>query len=203
MGLATFPSLVGLTFPVNKTPQWKTDFQRSFSGKVTTLARYSYPIYKWELAYEVLRADAANLEFQTLLAFYNRVNARANPWLFTDPDDRQVTAQEFGTGDGATTEFQLLRAITGSGANVWLDPVFGPLTWTIYDNGVALSSPADYSVSATGLVTFTAAPAAGHALTWTGTYAWVCRFGEDSATFAQFAHNFWENKKITFDSEKV
>jgi uncharacterized protein (TIGR02217 family) len=203
MTLLTFPALPGVIYPVTKTPQWKTDFQRSFSGKVSTLARYSYPLYRWELGYDFLRTAAAKLEYQTLLAFYNRVNGRAIPWKFVDPDDGSVTTQSFGTGDGATTEFQLLRSITGTGANIWLDPVFAPLTSTIYDNGSALSTPANYSINATGLVTFAVAPVAGHALTWTGTFAWICRFAEDSATFEQFTYNLWELKKIAFDSEKI
>jgi hypothetical protein len=42
---------------------------------------------------------------------------------------------------------------------------------------------------------------AGHALTWTGTYAWYCRFDEDVNTFEKFAYNLYELKKLKFSTE--
>jgi hypothetical protein len=45
--------------------------------------------------------------------------------------------------------------------------------------GVVQTNPANYSISATGLVTFTSRPGAA-ALTWTGTYYWRVRFDQDT-----------------------
>lgn len=201
MPLRLFPALPGLVYPVRKAPQWSTSSVRSVSGRKTTLAWYSYPYYRFEVAYSFLRADDVNKEWQELVAFYNLANGAANLFRFNDPDDDTVTAGQFGTGDGATTEFQLLRTLTGTSFS-WTDPVFDVDVTEIKAAGVTVN-PADYTVGDTGIVTFDAAPAAGAALTWTGTFDWLVRFDEDVATFEQFAQSFWELKTLKFSSEKL
>ncbi len=202
MTVPTFPSLIGVGWPVVRMPEWDTDVQVSLTGKRTTLGRRSYPIYRYELPYNVLRADA-NIEWQTLVAFYNSVGGRRDLFAYNDPSDNSVTTMSFGAGDGATRAFQLTRALTGTGVS-WVDPVFAPTgTPSIFVAGVLKSTPADYTISATGLVTFTAAPVGGAALTWTGTYNWLCRFDDDSQSFEQFLNLFWRLGKIRFSTEKL
>ena len=199
MTAPTFPVLK-LAWPVVRTPQWDTDVQVSIAGKRTAYARRAFPIYVYELKFNVLRADA-NLEWQTLFAFYNSVLGRANLFIYNDPADGTASATSFGTGDGATTAFQLTRPIVGTGVS-WVDPVFCPTgTPQIFIAGVLQSTPTNYSISATGLVTFTSAPAAAAALTWTGTYGWFCRFDEDSEPFENFMYQFWRLGKVKFSTE--
>ena len=52
----------------------------------------------------------------------------------------------------------------------------------------------------TGLVVFNSPPAYGAALTWTGTFNWLCRFDDDSVEFNKFADQYWELQKLTFTS---
>lgn len=201
MTIPVFPSLVGVTYPVGRSPNWNTDIQRTVTGKRTALANFSYPIWAYELSYDVLRSDITNLEWQTLLAFYNLNYGPANVWQFTDPDDGSVTAQAFGQGDGVTTAFQLVRTMQGLASNQFVEPVWAPTgTPSISVAGVHVTA---LTISATGLVTFNVAPANGAALTWTGTFNWLCRFDGDKMDFSKFAKNFWDAKKITFSTEKL
>lgn len=201
MPLHLYPALPGVIFPTKKTPSWATDTHRSVSGRRSTLAWYSYPIYEFEVSYSFLRATAAHPEQQELMAFYNTVNGRANLFRYNDPSDNTVTANSIGQGDGVTTAFQLLRTMTGISVS-WNDPVFHPTAQALYDNAV-LVNPANYTVGSTGIITFNVAPLAGHALTWTGTFDWLVRFDEDLASFDQFMQYLWENKSVKFSSEKV
>jgi hypothetical protein len=50
------------------------------------------------------------------------------------------------------------------------------------------------------LVTFTTAPASGAALTWSGYYAFLCRFDDDVLDFEQFMSKLWEAKQVKFRS---
>ena len=52
-------------------------------------------------------------------------------------------------------------------------------------------------------VTISPAPAAGAALSWTGTYFWLCRFDEDSLEFSNFMYLFWELKKCSFTTIRL
>lgn len=62
----------------------------------------------------------------------------------------------------------------------------------------ALTDAADYSVSASGLVTFAAPPAAAAALTWSGSYFWRCRFTMPQLELQKFLSTFWEAGKVEF-----
>lgn len=202
MTLRLFPALAGVNYPVKKTPNWSTDVQTSVSGKIVALSRWTYPRYSIELGYDFLRSDNAFQEYQDLVAFFNLAGGRANMFRFNDPDDNAVTNQGFGAGDGVTQAFQLTRS-RGGFLFSWVDPVFYPVTAQIYANSILLTLGVDYTISTTGLVTFTVVPAVGVPLMWTGTFNWLCRFDEDSSTFEQFTFNLFENKKVLFTSEKI
>ena len=79
-----------------------------------------------------------------------------------DPAD-----QELGTGDGVTTEFQLVKRY-GSGAQFYDRPIEKPVDGAvrIAVDGSELALTTDFTVDAqTGVVTFVTAPANGAAIT--------------------------------------
>ncbi len=201
MTVPAYPTLAGLYYPILRTPEWDTDVQISISGKRTAFARRAFPRYRYELTYTVLRTAAAQLEFQTLLAFYNMVNGRSGLFTYVDSDDGTATTQPFGTGDGATTQFQLVRTLTGTGSYSFVLPVYYIITSTIFKNASPLATPADYTINTTGMVTFTVAPSIADALTWTGTFGFYCRFDDDTLQFEKFLYNMYEVKKVRFSTE--
>jgi uncharacterized protein (TIGR02217 family) len=88
---------------------------------------------------------------------------------------------QFGTGDGATTIFGLYKTYSSGGVTRTrriVKPVAG--TVTIYKNGVLQTLTTDYSIDySTGIVTFTAAPAAAAVLGCKGQFDVPCFFGSD------------------------
>ncbi len=132
MSTQIFPSLPGLGWSVKRTPQWKTRVQESISGKETRIADWSFPRWQWELTFEFLRQAGANQqaqsfagqtysEFQLLAGFFNARQGMFDSFLYQDADDNAVTGQQFGTGDGTTTVFQLARAFGG-----FVEPILAP-----------------------------------------------------------------------------
>jgi len=199
MSQAVYPVLPGLTYGVIKSPTFSTRVQTAVSGKELRAAFWATPIWYYTLVYEFLRNTAAFNELQTLLGFFNARQGKFDSFLLSDPDDNAVTAQLFGTGDGATTAFQLARSYGG-----FLEPVKDLNgTAAIYNAGVLQVVTTNYTISATGLVTFVTAPASGHALTWTGSYYWRCRFDLDSVDFNKFMATFWEVKQVNLVSLHV
>jgi len=104
----------------------------------------------------------------------------------------------FGAGDGSTKVFQLSRAF-GAGGFTFVEPVQNlngaP---SIYVGGVLKNAGTDYTISSTGLVTFSSAPANAVALTWTGGYYYRCRFLQDELDLSRFLQGLWEAKKVEF-----
>lgn len=201
-----FPALPGLRWGVQKIPQFNTIVQKAVGGREVRASLQPLPIWRWILSYEFLRegvdpAGAQLSEWTQLAGFFTARQGRFDSFLFEDPYDKTVAdtvaaRQNFGTGDGVTKSFQIGRAI-GSGL---FEPLFN-LNGApkVYVAGVLKAVPADYTVNSTGLVTFAAAPALGAALTWSGAYYFRVRFGEDSATYENFALLFWRNQQVILE----
>lgn len=191
MGNAVFPTLPGLAWGQMKTPMWKTDVKESVSGMEFRAALMTYPRYRVTMSYEVLRADSFNAELQQLIGFFNQRRGSFDSFLWTDPDDNQVTNASFGTGDGTTKTFNLSR-LYGGFAEPVIDLNGAPV---IKVNGTTQATPAQYTI-ANGKVTFVTAPANGAALTWTGSYYRRVRFMRDEADFEKFLQDLWSSKKV-------
>lgn len=192
MSDAVLPAYPGFRLDVEKTPTWSTKFARAVSARERRTSLRVYPIYELEFSVEVLRDVPGTDEAKNLLGFFNLRAGGFDSFRYADPDDYAVTDQQFGIRDGATTQFQLVRAYGG-----FVEPVQNVNVLTnIKSDNVALATPADYTISSTGLVTLAAAGTAGHVLTWTGTYHWRVRFQEDRLPFKKMFVSLWELKKL-------
>lgn len=195
MSNAVFPTLIGLGWPVKKTPTWNTIQQRAASGQEVRVALQSYPLYAFELIFNVLKSADSNTDFQALIDFYNARQGAYDDFLFDDKSDDSIPASspsQFGTGDGTTTSWQLTRAISSMG---FIEPVMNlngaPV---IYVNGSVQAS--GYTISSSGVITFTAAPSNGATLSWSGSYYFRCRFVNDTEDFDEFLSNYWRAQKV-------
>jgi uncharacterized protein (TIGR02217 family) len=198
MSNAVFPHMPGIKWGGTKTPIWSTKVQKAASGRELRAAYYSYPLWKFSLSYEVLRSGA-QAELQALVGFFNARQGSFDSFCYPDPEDNTATGQQFGVTVAGQTQYQLVRAYGGH-----VEPVLAlngaP---AIYVNGVLKTPGTDYTVSSLGLVTFTAPPAAGQALTWSGGFYYRVRFLQDSADFERFLHQLWSLKKIEFQTVKA
>ncbi len=187
------------TWPIKKTPSYKTIIQTPASNRGE--ARFSltpWPIWLFEYDFSYLKGDigVASSALQNLVGFFGAVQGSFASWLFMDKWDNAVTQAYFGTGDGSTTVFQLSRNIAG------MTDVIQNISGipALFANGAAIATSA-YSISSTGVVTFTSAPAAGAVLQWTGNFFFRCRFEEDDlADLDEFMYQLWELKSLKFRS---
>jgi hypothetical protein len=104
------------------------------------------------------------------------------------------------TGDGTSTQFQLARQIGAGGWDVIQNNNGNPTSVRV--NGTPTGA---YSLSSTGVVTFSSAPASSANLTWAGDIYFLCRFTDDSlADLARTGFNatsaLWSVSNIKFES---
>jgi uncharacterized protein (TIGR02217 family) len=204
MSSAIFPTLVGLAMTWKRAPVWNTKILESASGKESRTTFYSWPRYIYTGSYDVLIGQTASPGAATangwaiLNDFFNARSGAFDDFLLDDTDYNTETAQNFGTGTGAATQFQLVGSL-GTDTEPIQD-LNGAIQ--VFDNAVLVSG-ANYSVGATGIVTFTTPPVSGHALTWTGSFYRRVRFLQDTLEFEKFAKNFWLLKQIQLKSIKL
>jgi hypothetical protein len=232
MTYPSFPMLAGMEFPVKRSPVASSLRQKAISGRETFQPLWTAPLYKYEVSFALLREAAAFAEWQELQGFWNTVMfAPGGIFQFDDPNDNFASVQPFGTGDGSTTAFRLVRALGGFSEPVF-NPTPGPAAPSVLlDYGNCTTSPsvtldygnctagpsggvddgycstmqvfvggllANYAVGTGGIVTIAPAPASGAPLVWSGPYAWLCRFDEDTLEFSNFMYLYWELKKCDF-----
>lgn len=207
MSTQVLPSLPGLGWDVIRTPMWRNTIQDAYSGAETAVAYWSYPKWKWQLNYNVLRQGAigagAFTEMTQLLGFFNKMMGRFDSWLYQDADDNTATGQGIGTGNGSATDFLLVRDYGG-----FVEPIFAPnVVSAVYANGV-LVNPATYTVNAwdspkPGYITFNTPPANAAVITADFTFYFPCRFLSDEMDFTKFMKALFSNKGVEFTSIKL
>jgi uncharacterized protein (TIGR02217 family) len=214
-GVAYFgaTAVPGIGWSITRTPIFQTRIQRAVSGRELRALDYPYPLWQWELLFNVLRDNPA-IGFDELrsgaMGFFMLCQGAFGSFLFGDPDDFRVYGQPIGTGDGSTTAFQLIRTFgTGLPGGGFVEPIQAPnLTATapsptVYLNGV-VQSPSAYSISAaTGILTFVTAPGATVPISVDISFYFRCRFVDDSYSFENFMYRLWQLKKLTFISTRT
>ena len=196
MSNLVFPTLLGTDIAVKRTPLWATDVQAAASGKELRVQWYSSPRWKYDIPLNFARvsgfsAQTPSNEMAAVNSLFSSVQGCWDTFLYTDPYSNTASATPFGTGNGSATTFQLLD-IEGF-------PIYDLNgSASIYVGGV-LTTPASI---VSGLVTFSAAPANGAALTWSGGYYRRVRFDMDEFEMEQLVNLCWGKGSIKLISVK-
>jgi hypothetical protein len=220
-GLPVFPILPGQSIVATKAPLWSTEVIRSASGRERRTSYWAYPLWQFEVSYEVIRKRPTLDELSILFEFFNTMKGQFGAFLFLDPADNAIPTsmildasgnpitdasgaplqdasglqlgQQFGTGDGTTKVFYLTRPIL-----TFTEPIYAAFQPSILDNGALVASSAYTLVG--GQITFTTAPASGHVLAWAGYYYFGCRFLQDDLTAEQMVSQLYSGKSLKFTS---
>ncbi|MEQ8307999.1 MAG: DUF2460 domain-containing protein [Hoeflea sp.] len=114
--------------------------------------------------YDVSHGIKDKLQLSELRSFFYARRGRAYSFRFKDHGDYEIFNQNIGIGDGATTEFQLIKSYDPGiyqYDRIITKPEEGSLD-PIQVDGTPLVEDSDYEVDyATGMVTFSVAPGVG------------------------------------------
>ena len=151
-------------------PERRTQIVELASGDEERNASWANSRRRYDVAYGIRRAD----DLAVVVAFFEARNGRLHGFRWKDWADWKsclpsgtpaATNQSIGTGDGATTDFQLVK-VYGSGSQSWTRTITKPVASTVKVAIDGTEQTSGWSVdTTTGIVTFTSAPAAGAAIT--------------------------------------
>lgn len=177
-----------------KTPNYNTKKAKTAAGYVSTVAAKPYPTWDFNVDFENMLGNEASITdpYPLLLGLFMQTNGAAGAWYYPspDPNDSTVTQQTScmldvtaasttpmaQVGNGVSKQFQCARIIGRAG----IDILQNVSVSDVYVNGVLKSEGTDYSVSATGVITFVVAPANNASLEWDGTFMYLCMFDDDT-----------------------
>ncbi len=205
-----FPSLPGLKWSQTKVPIFATRIQISASGRESRVPLFVYPLYQFNLAYELLRDTAGHNELKSLMGFYLQRGGASEDFLYIDISDNYVLAGLIGVGDGNNNQFQMVRSYGG-----FYEPRYdiqannATVPTKIYVNGNEQANNT-YSISylRSGILSFNSNPIG--AITGDFAFYYRVRFieysedrtspGGSSDGFSQFMKNLWEAKTVSLVS---
>lgn len=195
-----FPTLPGLTWDQQKVPIFKTLSHRAISGSEKRLSFYQYPLYQYNLSFNLLRDAAAYNELKTLLGFYLSRYGSWDDFLYLDPSDN-LAVNETLTAISSKS-YQLSRTYGGFKENCYdiLSPSSPLPIREIYDNAVKLDPATKYTVNnTTGVVTLTDTPTTPV----TANFSFYHRvrfieYGEGDEGFNNFMYQLFELKTLSF-----
>jgi uncharacterized protein (TIGR02217 family) len=158
-------------------PEFSTEVVMLNSGYEQRNQNWTYPRERWQVAYGVRTKS----QLDALREFFYARRGMAYGFRFKSHDDYEASDVEIGTGDGTTSEFQLIKTYTSG--NYTMDrkitkPVSG--TVSIYIDSALQSSPGDYTIDlTTGIVDFLVAPGSGEVVMATFEFDIPMRFDTD------------------------
>jgi len=151
-------------------PERRTQIVELASGDEERNASWANSRRRYDAAYGIRRTD----DLAAVVAFFEARNGRLYGFRWKDWADYKsclpsgtpaATDQAIGTGDSATTDFQLVK-VYASGAQTWIRTISKPVAGTVRIAIDGVDQASGWSVdTTTGVVTFTTAPANGAAIT--------------------------------------
>lgn len=162
-------------------PAYSTDIVMTQGGYEQRNINWAQARTRYNVAYGVRTQP----QLDALIAFFRARKGRASGFRFKDWTDFSAVNQLIGTGDGSTTQFQLVKHYDSGGVTetrIISKPVSG--TVAIYFDE-AVQSGSSYSVDiTTGRVTFVTAPSADVEITADFEFDVPVRFDTDRLSAA-------------------
>lgn len=193
---------MGQGWSVNKRPSFSTRVATHISGREVRAPFFSHPLYEFELTFDGLDSNGSfpglgPNSFQSLIGLYLQCQGSCGTFLYTDPTDCSVTAQQVGTGTGSQAVFVFQRP---------LGSVVEPVSYVtsvsnVYLNGVI--QPSGWSLTQPRTLIFTSPPGNGTTVSATFNYAFECRFLDDQVDFENFMSGLWKVESLKFRSVKA
>jgi uncharacterized protein (TIGR02217 family) len=146
--------------------RYQTDITVGRNGQEVRNALWQDPLYSYSLSHSIKTYD----HIETLETLFHAVKGREQSFLVLDQGDFEAPRQTIGTGDGADTTFQLVKAYTHGVIGTYTRNITKPKALEgaggvrIWVNNVELATSAFSFSSSTGIVTLSAAPTLGHAV---------------------------------------
>lgn len=159
-------------------PEFQTDIKNAQNGREYRNGDWAICRHKYTCPFLNISNDA----YLSIKEVFLVVRGRLHTFLHRDWGDYTATNENFGTGDGTTTMFQLQKTSTVGSATYdrVITKPFGEITVKV--NGVITGFyTADFN---TGLITFNTPPSTGSHLTWTGEFDVQVRFDIDFLPFS-------------------
>ncbi len=165
-------------------PAFKNIIAEAISGHEQRFAQWTKCRGVGDLSWGLQTSSDLTGDYAAILHMWRAHFGSLYPFRFKDWSDYQCDDEVFATGDGSTVDFQLTKTydpslilLNSAGSLFYVRTITLLATVPVIKvDGVTKTVVTDYTISSTGLVTFTSAPANDKHITWTGEFDVPVRF---------------------------
>lgn len=169
-------------------PSFKNVIQEAISGNEQRFAQWTKCRGTGDLSYGLMESADPAGDFAAILAMWRAHFGSLYPFRFKDWSDYTAEDELFGVGDDITLTFQLVKTydpsqilLNSAGSLFYVRTISLLATEPVIKvDGSTKTLTTDYTISSSGMVTFTSPPAVGKDVTWTGEFDVPVRFDTDS-----------------------
>jgi len=191
---AILPQLRGLKADRDISAEFATIVQRAASGRRAAMGQRFFPVHRFSLKYEFLRASASSPDVQTLRGFFLARRGPLEPFYLKDPDRCTVTAQAVGVGATGVTTYPLIYTEGGAVDRVGAVDNTGTAPIALV-NGTPVSA----TFTRDQLVLASAATP-GATVAWTGNYFFHVAFADDTLTLTRFMKQLYSASGVSVET---
>lgn len=179
-------------------PEFSTDIVITHSGHEQRNSNWAEARLRFNVAYGVRSAE----QLAEVVAFFRARKGQAEGFRYKDWGDYQGVAEVIGTGNGSSTQFQLVKHYV-SGATQKQRLIAKPVAGTVhaYVNGEAASIVAVNT--GTGIITLASAPANGTTITADFEFDVPVRFATDRLSASLDNYGVYSVKKLPLVEVRV
>jgi uncharacterized protein (TIGR02217 family) len=157
-------------------PRFHTRILTLYSGHERRNQEWSDARGEWDISYGIQNRN----DLHRVLRFFYARRGRFQGFRFKDWSDYEAADALFGVGDGTTKIFQLYKPYNDDlNLNLYSRAITKPVSGAVAVKVAGVATAAFTLNYTTGLLTFTTAPSAAAALTWTGEFDVPVRFDVD------------------------
>jgi len=183
-----FPEQYG--FDSNAGPSWKVEIVETANKREKRNLVYQDGRRIYNLSY----TSRTKAVMEEINAFHSVMHGPWKSFRFWDFTDHELNNEVVAVGDGATTEFQVIKTYTAGAASHerTINKIVSGLVVTV--NDIVTAHSIDLL---TGIITFGSAPADGAVIKVTGEFHVAVRFVEDRLTWNADAPNLFTPESLT------
>lgn len=185
-----FPA--GITLGAKGGPEFNTNVLTMVSGKEQRNINWSNCRNKYDISANI----TSKSKIEELLSFFKARRGRAYGFRFKDWNDYSAIKENIGTGDGSKVDFQLIKTYS-SGSEIYTKEIKKPADGTVkvYVDDIEMLSGWTIDI-ATGVITFSIAPAVDATIEGDFEFDIPVRFNHDSLDISMKSVNSGQIEKI-------
>jgi hypothetical protein len=195
MSTAVFPKLAGLSAERSVATAFSTRVHRAVSGRRSAMGERLFPVWRFTLKYNFLRAAPSVADLQALRGFFRARRGALDPFYFRDETNNAAVAQTVGIGAPGLVTYPLVYLEGGTIDRVGAVDTTGSAPVALVNGTPVAATFGRDTLTLTG-----GAATTGATVAWTGNFFYHVAFADDNLDLKRFMHQLFSADGVALET---